>query len=80
VLSKCANPACVASFRYLHQGRIFNIDVSAVSPEKYHIPKIERFWLCEQCAQVMKVVRENGVVSTRLLYLELGEGESKRIA
>ena len=28
MLSKCANPACLARFHYLHQGRIFKIERS----------------------------------------------------
>lgn len=28
MLSKCANPACSAKLRYLHEGRIFRLDAS----------------------------------------------------
>jgi hypothetical protein len=74
VLSKCANPACLARFHYLHDGRIFKIErvfsESAGSPTR----RIEHFWLCERCVQTLTVVVENGVVSTRPLHLELAEG------
>jgi hypothetical protein len=72
MLSKCANPTCFASFRYLHQGRIFNIDMSAASVSRQaHTSRIEHFWLCKECAQTHKVVLENGRVVTRPLRLEL---------
>lgn len=75
MLSKCANPICFARFRYLRQGRIFNIDAGDSSAENSHpLHKIEHYWLCESCARVMKVVRESGVVSTRPLYLQLTAG------
>lgn len=65
MLSKCANPACAASFRYLHEGRIFTLiagpefaathavwDHAAESP-------VERYWLCNACAQTMTVCRDD---------------------
>src|SRR5947209_19080489 len=27
MLSKCANPACSAQFRYLHDGKVFRVDL-----------------------------------------------------
>ena len=67
MLSKCANPTCSAGFRYLRQGRIFNLEVRPPScggdGEARH--KVEHFWLCEHCATMMEVVWENGMVSTR---------------
>jgi hypothetical protein len=79
VLSKCANPACLARFHYLHQGRIFNIETGAVSSDRGRPPtrKIEHFWLCERCAQTFTVMLENGVVTTRRLRLELSQGAPK---
>jgi len=80
MLSKCANPACSARFRYLRQGRIFNLEVKILSSDGdgdvRH--KIEHFWLCDRCAAVMKVVWENGAVSTRRLHLTVGNGGSER--
>jgi hypothetical protein len=77
VLSKCANPACLARFRYLHEGRIFNIEIKAASGGDFaHLnDRVEHFWLCEGCARVMKVVWENGTVTTRPRYLALPEGK-----
>jgi hypothetical protein len=79
VLSKCANPACLARFHYLHEGRIFKIETATVaSDSKAPTRKIEYFWLCEGCMQTLTVVLENGVVSTRPLHLELSEGAPPR--
>ncbi len=82
MLSKCANPTCLSRFRYLHEGRIFNIVMAALSSESNRAAtrKIEHFWLCERCAQTFTVVLENGLVSTRPLHLELTEGAPKKTA
>ena len=82
MLSKCANPACLSRFHYLHEGRIFNIEMTTLSSESNSAAnrKIEHFWLCERCAQTFTVVQENGVVSTRPLHLELTEGALKKTA
>jgi hypothetical protein len=79
VLSKCANPTCLARFHYLHQGRIFNIETGAISSDRTRAPtrKIEHFWLCETCAQTLTVAVENGVATTRPLRLGLAEGAAQ---
>jgi len=76
MVSKCANPACLARFHYLHQGRIFNLETDTVSSDTKSsgTRRIEHFWLCERCAQTLTVVIENGVVSTRPLHPELSAG------
>ena len=76
MLSKCANPACLARFRYLHQGRVFNIEMGTSPSDSYnsHLRKIEHFWLCEHCAQTYMLVVENGVVAARPLPLEQSGG------
>jgi hypothetical protein len=69
VLSKCANPTCLARFHYLHQGRIFNIEMGTASSNRISgTRRIEHFWLCERCAQTLTVVLENGVAITRPLH------------
>ena len=78
VLSKCANPACLARFRYLHEGRIFNIEAGTASESNGSpIHKIEHFWLCESCAQSLTVVLEHGSVTTRPLHLQLEKSVSE---
>jgi len=57
VLHKCANPACSAEFRYLHQGRLFEVETQyfeTPSGDGHGKPcngkgHIERYWLCDQC-------------------------------
>jgi hypothetical protein len=76
VLSKCANPACLARFHYLHEGRIFNIETGTAPSDSIGsaIRRIEHFWLCERCAQTLTVALENGVAITCPLRRELAEG------
>ena len=58
VLNKCANPACSAQFRYLHQGKLFEVEIQyAESPTVDGQTKAvhgkghaERCWLCDDCA------------------------------
>lgn len=73
MLSKCANPACSAQFRYLRQGRIFNLEIKTLSSDgsgEAHC-KVEHYWLCDRCAKIMEVVWQNGALSIRLLPLAL---------
>lgn len=58
MLSKCANPECSETLRYLHAGKIFYL---APTPEiqiemgMQHPALHERFWLCDRCAKEMTV-------------------------
>jgi hypothetical protein len=76
MLSKCANPACSARFRYLHEGRIFNIEITtpATDPPMH---RLEHYWLCGCCAKSLKVVLYKGVATTRPLHLELPAAEDE---
>jgi hypothetical protein len=73
MLSKCANPACSESFRYLHQGRIFSLlsgpGYSGVNAVWDHLleSQVERYWLCDSCSQSMTVCRVNGHAVVRRL-------------
>jgi hypothetical protein len=80
MLSKCANLACLARFNYLHEGRIFKIEMGAVGSDSDSSPtrRIEHFWLCGRCAQTLKVVLENGVVTTHPLHRALPEGVAQK--
>jgi hypothetical protein len=59
MLSKCANPECSKTLRYLHQGKIFCL---APTPEVETVmgelnPEMqERFWLCDECSKIMTLV------------------------
>ncbi|MFZ1139211.1 MAG: hypothetical protein WAN76_08540 [Candidatus Sulfotelmatobacter sp.] len=64
MVAKCANPACSATFRYFHEGKLFAIESKPDSlkrgpptdPEytgKFHHPLY--FWLCSSCCCAMTV-------------------------
>jgi hypothetical protein len=77
MLSKCANPDCTASFHYLRDGKLFQIDVSngnateaqprLVSDRKPQ-HRIEYFWLCARCSATMTLAvhPDKGVVAIPL--------------
>ena len=60
MVSKCANPACSTTFRYLHEGRLFHAAVGSGTSE--NVPALERFWLCAECSRKMTVVSCTGGV------------------
>jgi len=58
MLSKCANPPCRRSFRYLHEGKLFRFDIELVEKGRGGISSIrprrlEYFWLCDACSSSM---------------------------
>jgi hypothetical protein len=71
MVSKCANPTCSASFRYLHLGKLFRMAVSSDPASNPNViagagPKksshhIEFFWLCEECAPEMTLIFKAGI-------------------
>ena len=68
MLSKCANPACSATFLYLHSGRLFQLEIaggqnSAQAPSTDHktklpIRRLEYFWLCPKCCAQMTLTTD----------------------
>jgi len=68
VISKCANPQCTATFRFLHDGKLFQFEMklfdelliapSTASHNDKPMRKIECFWLCDSCASTMTIVCE----------------------
>lgn len=69
MLSKCANPACTQPFRYLRDGKLFEIETrvgpDSAAGDKKPSRRVEFFWLCGQCATELTVVndREQGVIT-----------------
>ncbi len=64
MLSKCANASCSNPFLYLHDGKLFRMDVPVEhsSPaEKKAARRIEFFWLCNDCAASMTLSYKVGV-------------------
>jgi hypothetical protein len=72
VLHKCANPVCRAQFRYLHQGRLLEVEtqyfespsVSGQGKVRNGKGHIERYWLCDQCVahSVLRFDRRRGLL------------------
>jgi hypothetical protein len=68
MLHKCANPNCAHPFRKLSEGKLFLAEVGSWrSPESTTAkwddrtpPRVEYFWLCDQCACVLTLSFEKG--------------------
>ncbi|HEY3927296.1 MAG TPA: hypothetical protein VGL89_02870 [Candidatus Koribacter sp.] len=64
MMSKCANPSCTSVFRYLRDGKLFQ--VPAGDSAKFNGPEIpgmvkplardEFFWLCGDCSKDLTIV------------------------
>jgi hypothetical protein len=70
MLSKCANPGCSTPFLYLHQGKLFRVEVDAkqdrvkpgsIGSEKKPARRMEYFWLCDSCSSRMTVAYKPNV-------------------
>jgi hypothetical protein len=63
MLSKCANPACSTPFRYLRDGKLFEIEITPVAETTTDAKKgsrhIEFFWLCGSCSAQLTLVRDH---------------------
>ena len=67
MVSKCANPKCMARMKYLHEGRLFVVQTRSSlrywreKSDSFSAPpgkQIEYYWLCDSCADQMKVTAE----------------------
>lgn len=65
MVSKCANPACSTTFRYLHEGRIFTVRADLGHRRDGADPNVERYWLCSNCCNTMTLVMYAGRVQLR---------------
>ena len=59
MLSKCANPDCPKTLRYLREGKVFRIESAGKKTPR----KVEHFWLCGDCSRTMTLVPDhvNGI-------------------
>ncbi|HEX4484923.1 MAG TPA: hypothetical protein VH088_01560 [Terriglobales bacterium] len=68
MLHKCANSTCSNLFRRLHEGKLFQVETEyrAVASWRRNHPvrKVERYWLCDECAPQMTLSFEKGGVMT----------------
>ena len=57
MVSNCANSHCQAPFRYLNSGRLFQFEFHPRSEDQPSAlrHRIERFWLCPNCASHLTV-------------------------
>jgi hypothetical protein len=69
MLSRCANSQCSRPFLRLRQGKLFlvetvdaakpgNLGASTCAPMRLQPRRVERYWLCDQCAEVWTLVHE----------------------
>jgi hypothetical protein len=78
MLSRCLNASCGAPFHFLEEGRIFNIEHVAATADKGEPQRfVEQYWLCGVCSQGLKVVVENGCVTTQPIHLEVTPRETR---
>jgi hypothetical protein len=55
MVSKCANPDCNATFRYLHEGKLFTVPRTSGQLDSTPWPQrkiccVEYLWLCQSCS------------------------------
>jgi hypothetical protein len=75
MLSKCLNPACSTPFRYLRDGRIYNLTLPQPTASAPKASRRELFWLCGRCMTTLTISIRNGAVSVEPRFLELPSGE-----
>ena len=75
MLSKCANPDCVATFRYLQQGKLFRLEKERMK-DFSQSPEPEYFWLCGNCSETvsLRLDKESKVVMVSILTPESAGG------
>jgi hypothetical protein len=85
MLSRCANSRCSRPFLRLRQGKLFLVETECVtkpgelkSPPsarmRQQAPRVDRYWLCDQCAEVWTLVhdRKQGIALVPLLRPPVG--------
>lgn len=59
MLSKCANPTCATTFRYLHEGKLYVIDLREPVRHKprrsSNSGRLEYAWLCSSCSLYLTI-------------------------
>jgi hypothetical protein len=59
MVNNCANPQCAKPLHYLREGRIFVFDMpdESVAADGKRTRRLEHFWLCGPCSQILQVER-----------------------
>jgi hypothetical protein len=69
MLSHCANSKCSRPFLRLRQGKLFLVETEFVGRAadtqpaplmRQHPRRVERYWLCDQCAEIWTLVHDRG--------------------
>lgn len=64
MLHKCANPNCSKPFLRLDRGKLFQVETERLPPvhssRRKLLRQIERYWLCDECAQLLTLTFEKG--------------------
>ncbi len=73
MISHCANPGCSAPFRYLREGKLFQLytDPEPGTGEGTETSRrLQYYWLCGNCAASITLLfeRKNGAVTVRLKH------------
>ena len=74
MLSKCSHPTCSAVFRYLSDGRVFQLEIPEPGDQGTSRRR-EYFWLCGRCCLNFTVVLKDGRASVRSRFFELMSSE-----
>lgn len=67
MLARCTNTLCSAGFRYLHEGKLFRLEIDpTVRSSKGK--REEYFWLCSPCsaAMTLRLCQDGKVIPTAL--------------
>ncbi len=67
MVAKCANPTCSASFRYLHEGKLFVMEAVSGqeangelrSPSSKTLRDANYYWLCGRCCHNLTIARDH---------------------
>jgi len=70
MISQCVNPTCRTPFSHARAGRIFSVDHDLEFSAREPQHQIEQYWLCGTCSQSLKVVVENGRITTVPINVE----------
>jgi hypothetical protein len=84
MLSKCANPTCSTSFRYLHEGRLYVIDPRGTPAG--HKPRssgksgqiMEYAWLCSSCCLYLTIQIDDGFKTRVIRKVKTEKLEAKK--
>jgi hypothetical protein len=83
MLSKCANPSCTTTFRYLHEGKLYVIAPRQVAARhnttcSRRPAQLEYAWLCSSCSLYLTIQtdEEFGMRVTRKLEAKNGPAKA----